>query len=545
MKTQFHWAAFAPPVLLASVALLVVSGSDADWLRTAAQAVTALAVAWGVRMALVAWTTSLTVNEQQVVARSGISSENRLDLPLSAVESIETKKSPLGVLIGYGSVTVRGASGTSRTIPWVSQPEAFRASALRLIADVKSTMSEVRRADAVAISPEAHRARLNRLRPASPPNQDVPSYADGRWVVAGEADASQLSSGRRKAARLALWRPDGEQLATFAGAFSMRTWTADGRPLSDLGMADGASVPIVAFWSEDGEVLLQGRWPTSQMWSVMNPGRQTIRTTTTKGLSWGWDIDWAGGLRPDRGFSPWQPGGQGAILVACLEPPALRLYRTEQVALNTGAKAVSDVPDLFDLPAAKTMTAPSLDAENSCVRRYAWHPTGDYVAVTTGAFNGLGARYTTVLDIASGAQVAEVGIDTSVVGWTPDGRQLLVEHRAHSADEPALRAWDARDWTLRSLSGDEVDDPWTCELRESGVEATGLAASGRATLRLQHLSGERSLTVGRSGSGWCEVPGSDTVIHASVCPADATVMATLHETESRNLRLLRWIRNQQ
>jgi hypothetical protein len=59
-------------------------------------------------------------------------------MALAAVESIETKRSILGVLLRYGTITVRGGGGSRTPVYLVDSPKRFRTEALRLIATTAS-----------------------------------------------------------------------------------------------------------------------------------------------------------------------------------------------------------------------------------------------------------------------------------------------------------------------------------------------------------------------------------------------------------------------
>jgi uncharacterized membrane protein YdbT with pleckstrin-like domain len=70
--------------------------------------------------------TEVAVSNKRVLIKTGFISRKSIEVLLSKVESISVDESPLGRMLGYGSVIVRGTGGTFETFDRIAHPNEFR-----------------------------------------------------------------------------------------------------------------------------------------------------------------------------------------------------------------------------------------------------------------------------------------------------------------------------------------------------------------------------------------------------------------------------------
>ncbi len=68
----------------------------------------------------------LALTDQRVFLRHGIISLDSIQIRHSRIESVETKRTPMGMLLGYASVVIYGTGSRIQTIPFVGDALAFR-----------------------------------------------------------------------------------------------------------------------------------------------------------------------------------------------------------------------------------------------------------------------------------------------------------------------------------------------------------------------------------------------------------------------------------
>ncbi len=70
--------------------------------------------------------TEIAVTSRRVLIKTGIVNRHTLELLLARIESISVNETPLGRMLGYGSVTLRGTGGTPEQFDWIERPLEFR-----------------------------------------------------------------------------------------------------------------------------------------------------------------------------------------------------------------------------------------------------------------------------------------------------------------------------------------------------------------------------------------------------------------------------------
>jgi len=70
--------------------------------------------------------TEIAVTSRRVLIKTGIVNRRTLELLLSRIESIGVNETPLGRMLGYGTVVLRGTGGTPEPFDRIDQPLEFR-----------------------------------------------------------------------------------------------------------------------------------------------------------------------------------------------------------------------------------------------------------------------------------------------------------------------------------------------------------------------------------------------------------------------------------
>ncbi len=70
--------------------------------------------------------TEIAVTSRRVLIKTGLVNRKTLELLLSRIESIGVNESPLGRMLGYGTVVLRGTGGTPEQFDRIANPLEFR-----------------------------------------------------------------------------------------------------------------------------------------------------------------------------------------------------------------------------------------------------------------------------------------------------------------------------------------------------------------------------------------------------------------------------------
>jgi uncharacterized membrane protein YdbT with pleckstrin-like domain len=70
--------------------------------------------------------TEIAVTSRRVLIKTGVLNRKTLELLLSRIESIGVNETPLGRMLGYGTVILRGTGGTPEQFDRIDEPLEFR-----------------------------------------------------------------------------------------------------------------------------------------------------------------------------------------------------------------------------------------------------------------------------------------------------------------------------------------------------------------------------------------------------------------------------------
>ena len=70
--------------------------------------------------------TEMAVTNKRIIAKTGLADRRTIELLLSRVESIAVEEPPLGRILGYGTVIVRGIGGTPEVFERIQRPLKLR-----------------------------------------------------------------------------------------------------------------------------------------------------------------------------------------------------------------------------------------------------------------------------------------------------------------------------------------------------------------------------------------------------------------------------------
>jgi membrane protein YdbS with pleckstrin-like domain len=68
----------------------------------------------------------MAVTSRRVIAKRGFLHTRSIDIPLAKIESILVNQAPMGRLLDYGTVTIRGVAGTPEHFSLIRHPLEFR-----------------------------------------------------------------------------------------------------------------------------------------------------------------------------------------------------------------------------------------------------------------------------------------------------------------------------------------------------------------------------------------------------------------------------------
>lgn len=121
---RLHWVIFLGPLVMACAAMGV--GIYIPQVKEIALLFVVFALLW----AAVTWVTyqfsSLTIQNKQVILRTGVLVRNTTDIPLGKIESIDIRQSLFGSILGYGILLITGTGGTRYMINYLDKPLTCR-----------------------------------------------------------------------------------------------------------------------------------------------------------------------------------------------------------------------------------------------------------------------------------------------------------------------------------------------------------------------------------------------------------------------------------
>lgn len=84
-----------------------------------------------IQAAIFMYSTELAVTTHRTLAKFGLIRRSTIELRSDRIEAISVDQSILGRIFNYGSISLQGIGGSKAPIPYITDPLAFRASALK------------------------------------------------------------------------------------------------------------------------------------------------------------------------------------------------------------------------------------------------------------------------------------------------------------------------------------------------------------------------------------------------------------------------------
>lgn len=78
-------------------------------------------------------TTELVITNRRVIAKFGVISRTTFEQQITKIEGVHLKQDLFGRIIGYATVIVHGVGGGNTPIPFIDNPDAFKAALAPLL----------------------------------------------------------------------------------------------------------------------------------------------------------------------------------------------------------------------------------------------------------------------------------------------------------------------------------------------------------------------------------------------------------------------------
>jgi uncharacterized membrane protein YdbT with pleckstrin-like domain len=121
---RLHWLLFFGPTLMACLALLL--GIWIVQLKEAALVFLIFALIWWGMTWVTYHFSSLTIEKNRVIFRTGILVRKTTDIPYTKIESVDVRQSIIGSIMRYGALMITGTGGTQHFINFVDKPLTCR-----------------------------------------------------------------------------------------------------------------------------------------------------------------------------------------------------------------------------------------------------------------------------------------------------------------------------------------------------------------------------------------------------------------------------------
>jgi uncharacterized membrane protein YdbT with pleckstrin-like domain len=121
-RARISWGIFILPALLSAVLI---------WLATKIHPIAVFLVVLFVviiflRLFLLMLATQFALTNLRIIAKRGLIQQHSIEILLNKVESISISQPLVGLIFGYGTVTVIGSGGTHETFKLISHPNELR-----------------------------------------------------------------------------------------------------------------------------------------------------------------------------------------------------------------------------------------------------------------------------------------------------------------------------------------------------------------------------------------------------------------------------------
>jgi uncharacterized membrane protein YdbT with pleckstrin-like domain len=118
-----HWIDYLI-VFFTMLLLIILSGEITDPIIKSFANLAIIVVTCGqmVGVLMKHWSTELVVTDQRIIARTGLIARETNDIDRAAIEGVDVKQGIVGRLVGFGTVSVRGADGVIAPVHRVNDP---------------------------------------------------------------------------------------------------------------------------------------------------------------------------------------------------------------------------------------------------------------------------------------------------------------------------------------------------------------------------------------------------------------------------------------
>jgi serine/threonine protein kinase len=325
---------------------------------------------------------------------------------------------------------------------------------------------------------------------------------DEKWTVEYGGDASHAVPKRYdgqtvNTPSLVAWSRDGRRLFTAADALGISAfWQHGGAPYGQDVHPGGHGNPRRFFVSQyvlgSERVLLLTDFNGHKYYKLYDGWAHCAGEGWETDLWFGMQFGTDSSLNATVGFDPWRPGGHHELAVTenfhdlklldvrdiegMTAAHAGRVVRTRHRFLNEMSEMIRELwPSRSDRPkrrwtafddwmTARWLTFSNLGDVDNVIHGFVWHPSGQYLAVNTGAIEDPRHRRIHIVHPDSAEIVASITSPSAALAWSPNGRYLLFK-RWTTAPGGTLAAdagvWDAACFAPRLTNiEDLLDQPW-------------------------------------------------------------------------------------
>lgn len=122
--TRLHWIIFLGPIFALCCALTL------HFYIVQLHGLSLILELFAVLWILMTWVTyyfsSVTIQNKQVILRTGVIVRQTVDIPLARIETIDIRQSIIGSILGYGAIIITGTGGTRHSINQLAKPLTCR-----------------------------------------------------------------------------------------------------------------------------------------------------------------------------------------------------------------------------------------------------------------------------------------------------------------------------------------------------------------------------------------------------------------------------------
>ena len=407
---------------------------------------------------------------------------------------------------------------------------------------------------------ERHKAFFRAQGAVETPNADAsPPSEEELWKVVAEWDAAhqvpKTGDGRKvNPPALVGWSPKGDHLFTSCDSSGLTVWDTGALEWDRNPRLHGADVnpaaygiPLRLFASQRGSsvhVVQETSRSQNSYYYVYTGGATPICRGANAHL-WGWG-NWAlaADTQLNRNFAidPWQPGSDRHLAIVhdysklrivdvtkLPDRPVMnKSWPLELLARITGRASSAGSPTkipVHEAPPERSISFDSLGARDNTIFGFHFHPSGEYVAVTTGDWDDERRRGVHVVHLGSATIVTSIPMTAESLGWSGGGRFLVCRRTPES-----VSFWDASTFEeVAEPNDDLLAHPWVLKGLAAREKDFAISADGR---RLLTDSATTLCSTKRSGSrimrgAKLATIASQPFSHAAWHPTDPLCFATV------------------